>query len=87
MKYSISNPKILRSIYIPYNIDIELKKQAAEKGTDKSKLYKIGAEIVLALIEYGAIPQCLIELLASQNKKTLLEELRKLLGGVVIVGQ
>ncbi len=78
---------IQRTIQIPYSLDIELKKRAVEKGTNKSKLYKIGAELVLALLNFGSLPPCLIELLASQGNENLLEELRSLLGGVVIVGQ
>jgi hypothetical protein len=83
-EYILKNSNILRSIYVPPDLDIELKKLAAEKGTDKSSLYRIGAKLLLAIIEYGAIPKCVIELLASQGKKELLEDLQEVIGDVEV---
>ena len=85
-EYVLKKPNILRSIYVPEELDKELKKIAAEKGTDKSSLYRIGSEILLAIIDYGDIPECILELLIKQERGDLLESLKGIVGGVRIEG-
>ena len=85
-EYVLKKPNIPRSIYVPEELDKELKKIAAEKGTDKSSLYRIGSEILLAIIDYGDIPECILELLIKQERDDLLESLRGIVGGVRIEG-
>ena len=85
-EYVLKKPNILRSIYVPEELDKELKKIAAEKGTDKSSLYRIGSEILLAIIDYGDIPECILELLIKQERDDLLESLKGIVGGVKIEG-
>ena len=85
-EYILKKPNILRSIYVPEELDKELKKIAAEKGTDKSSLYRIGSEILLAIIDYGDIPECILELLIKQERDDLLESLKGIVGGVKIEG-
>ncbi len=84
MRYVLSEPNVLRSMYVPQALDFKLKKIAVEKGTDKSSLYRLGAEILLAIIEYGSIPECILELLIKQERDDLLESLKGIVGGVRI---
>ena len=85
-EYILKKSNILRSIYVPQDLDKELKKVAAEKGTDKSSLYRVGAELLIAIMEYGSIPECILELLIKLEREDLLESLKKIIGGVRIEG-
>jgi len=56
MNLALAGRKAQRTIMIPEQLDIELKKLAAELKLDKSDLYEAGAVLVLAIREEGRIP-------------------------------
>ena len=76
-----------RTLVIPEPIDNDLRVVAALRRVSKSKLYRLGAELLLTLINNETLPQCIIEFLAAKGEDRLLEELKKIVHGeVVIVG-
>ncbi len=76
-----------RTLVIPESIDNDLRVVAALRRVSKSKLYRLGAELILALVNNESLPPCIIEFLAAKGQERLLEELKKVVHGeVVIIG-
>lgn len=81
----MSRPVVQRSILVPEDLDIELKKLAAELRVDKTDLYELGAWVIKAIIEEGRIPDELGFILAKRNP-TVLDRLSKILRAKTLRG-
>ena len=71
------NKKVSRSVVVDEDFDIELKKIAAEKKTDKSRLYVLGAKILIEIMRSEEL-EGMLRILLKDNPE-LEGEIRELL--------
>jgi len=65
-------------IRLPEDVKKRIDVEAAILGRPKSKLYELGARLVLALLEAGRVPECLGGVVRDPRLLVELEELARL---------